>query len=332
MSEKEWNPAKLLEISGSYWKSCVLHAAVKLDIFSLIGDEQLASGDISKKLTADVRGVATLLDALAAMNLLHKDGSRYANTPASSSFLSRSSPNYIGHIISHHHNLMASWACLDRAVVTGRPIRARATEHDEQFRESFLMGMFNLAMMIAPRVVDFVDLSDRRHLLDLGGGPATYAIHFCLNNSQLKATVYDLPATKKFALETIERFGLSDRIDFSAGNYLEEGIRGTYDVAWLSHILHAEGPEDCEKIISKVVSALGPGGLIVVHDFILNDSMDGPLFPALFSINMLLGTHSGRAYSERQIMDMLSSAGVKEIQRSSFRGPNDSGIIQGIVK
>ena len=71
--------------------------------------------------------------------------------------------------------------------------------------------------------------------------------------------------------------------------------------------------------------------MIIIHDFILNDTMDGPLFPALFSLNMLLGTKKGRAYSQGQIRDMLASAGIKEIKRIGFPTSNDSGIITGIV-
>ena len=73
------------------------------------------------------------------------------------------------------------------------------------------------------------------------------------------------------------------------------------------------------------------GGIIIIHEFILNNSMDGPLFPALFSLNMLLGTDGGQAYSEQQISDMLSSAGVHGIKRIPIESPNDSGIILGIV-
>jgi hypothetical protein len=59
--------------------------------------------------------------------------------------------------------------------------------------------------------------------------------------------------------------------------------------------------------------------------------MDGPLFPALFSLNMLLGTDSGRSYSEKQIIDMLVAAGTKDIRRIAINTPNDSGIIVGVV-
>lgn len=331
MKSQKWNPDRILEISGSYWQTCVLHAGVKLDVFTTLGDRQLSGKDLVQELNGDRRGVTMLLNALAAMKLLIKKGDQYSNTSVAKSFLSRNSTEYIGHIIIHHHHLMDSWAQLDDSVRTGRPVRKRTSQNNEEWRESFLMGMFNLAMSLAPRLVKKIDLSHRHRLLDLGAGPGTYAIHFCLENPGLKATVYDLPTTRPFALKTIESFGLTDRIDFVEGNYVEGSIEGSYDVVWLSHILHAEGPEDCRRIIGKAVSAMEPGGMIIVHDFILDDTMDGPLFPALFSLNMLLGTENGQSYSEEHIRDMLAGAGIKEIQRISMETSNDSGIITGIV-
>ena len=331
MKTEELNPGALLQISGSYWETCTLHAGVKLDVFTQIGSHYLSVDTITEKLGGNERGVKMLLDALTAMDLLEKKDGKYGNTALASTFLSQHSSRYIGHIIKHHSHLVESWAKLDIAVTSGKPVRERATLHEEERRESFLMGMFNLAMNLAPIIVPQIDLSNRHRLIDLGGGPGTYAIHFCQKNPQLKATVYDLAITRPFAQETIEKFGLSDRIDFKAIDYLEENIEGAYDVAWLSHILHGEGPEDCRKIISKAVSALDPGGMVLIHDFILNESMDGPLFPALFSLNMLLGTPNGQSYSDKQITDMLSEAGVKDIKRIYIESPNDSGIIAGRI-
>jgi len=71
--------------------------------------------------------------------------------------------------------------------------------------------------------------------------------------------------------------------------------------------------------------------MIIIHDFILNNSLDGPLFPALFSLNMLLGTESGQSYSEEQIIDMLAAAGAGDIRRIAIQSPNDSGILVGFV-
>ncbi|MBW2644828.1 MAG: methyltransferase domain-containing protein [Deltaproteobacteria bacterium] len=331
MTTDEITPGQLLNISGSYWQACTLHAGVRLEIFTVIGEDRVSGEEIARRLAGDVRGVTTLLNALAAMGLLTKQGEQYANTEMSKTFLVKGSPRYIGYILMHHHYLVESWSRLHEAVTSGSPVRERPHDNDEKRRESFLMGMFNLGMGLAPRVASQINLDGRHHLLDLGGGPGTYAIHFCLANPELKGTVYDLATTRPFALRTIEQFGLADRIDFMAGNYLENHIEGSYDVAWLSHILHGESPEECQDIIRKVVAVLEPGGLILIHDFILENTLDGPLFPALFSLNMLLGTRKGRSYAEKQIMEMLDGAGVREIRRISFQGPNDSGIIVGHV-
>ena len=324
----DWNVGKLLEVSGSYWHACTLHAGVKLDLFSRIETGDNTAEDITGDLGYDVRGVAVLLDALAAMGLIVKANSRYSNTPTSKSLLVKGSPQYIGYMIMHHHHLVEPWSHLDQAVRTGTPARDRGAL-DEEERESFLMGMFNMAMSIAPRLSGEIDLDERRHLLDLGGGPGTYAIHFCLANPNLKATVADLITTRPFAEKTISQFGLSDRIDFTPCNYLMEDVKGSYDVAWLSHILHGEGPDQCQAIIKKAVSALEQGGLMLIHDFILNDTSDGPLFPAIFSLNMLVNTDEGRSYTESQIREMMIEAGLRNIERLPFKGPTESGILTG---
>ena len=324
-----WNPGDLLEISGFYWKTAVLHAAVKLDVFTAIGDGQIAASEISRQLNATQRGMERLLDALVAMELLVKVDGIYANVSSGQTFLSKNSAQYIGHIIMHHHHLVESWSKLDQSVQSGLPVRSRSSFSKEEWRESFLLGMFNMAMGLAPKLVPQIDLTTRKHLLDLGGGPGTYAIHFCLNNPGLRAAVYDLPTTRPFAEKIIKQFKLSDRINFSDGNYLTDPIEGHYDVAWLSHILHGEGPDECRLIIQKAVDALDPQGIVIIHEFILNNSMDSPLFPALFSLNMLLGTDAGQSYSEQQLTDMLLAAGVKNIRRIPLESPNDSGLLVG---
>jgi ubiquinone/menaquinone biosynthesis C-methylase UbiE len=232
-------------------------------------------------------------------------------------------------MIMHHHHLVESWSRLDEAVISGKAVRNRITHEDEIRRESFLMGMFNLAMGMAPTLVPSLDLSGKTRLLDLGGGPGTYAIHFCMHNPDITATVFDLPTTRPFAEKTIEKFNLSGRIDFQEGNFLETEIKGQYDVVWISHILHGDSPEDCERILKKAARVLQPEGMMIIHDFILNREKDGPLFPALFSLNMLLGTQGGQAYSEDEIEGMMGLAGIKNIYRTPYMGPMMSGIMVG---
>lgn len=332
MSNEPWHPGRLLQTSGAYWQSAALHGGVRLDIFTLLGDRPLDAARIAARLDAEPRATAALLDALAAMGLLEKRGGVYADTPAAARWLDRRAPDYLGHMIRHHHHLFASWGRLDEAVRSGAPVRERASFGDFEVREAFLMGMFNNAMLQAPSVVAAVDLSGRRRLLDLGGGPGTYAIHFCQAHPRLRATVFDLPTTRSFAERTIGRFELSDRVEFHPGDYTADPVPGGFDAAWLSHVLHGEGPAGAATIIRKAAEALEPGGLLLVHDFILDDNRDGPLFPALFALNMLLGTDSGRSYTEGEVRAMLTAAGIIEVQRLAYRGPTDSAILCGTRK
>jgi hypothetical protein len=321
----------ILKISGAYWQSCTLHAAVELGIFTVIGREVLTAEGIGQAVGGSSRGVPMLLNALTAMGLLRRDGGGYANTEESITLLTEESPHYIGHLILHHHNLMDSWNRLSEGVKTGYPQRISAAVDNETVRKNFLMGMFTIANILGPRVAEEVNLSGRSRLLDLGGGPGTYAIHFCLKNPQLRATVLDLPTTRLLAEQAISRFGLSDRIEFVGGDFSDDAFGGPYDAAWLSQILHGEGPEVCRAIIAKAARALAPGGMILIHEFILDDTLDGPLSPALFSLNMLVGTARGRSYGEGEIREMMTAAGLRDIRRLSFRSRTDSGILAGEI-
>lgn len=332
MEKNAWTAADLLQLSGGYWSACALHAGVKLDVFTPLVERTLNARELAEVLEVDPRGLAMLLNALTALNLVDKKGDFYTATQFSAMFLSRTSTQFLGHIILHHRHLMASWARLDNAVRSGGPDAERVCgANDEEVREDFEMGMFNLAMQIAPRIASQIDLLGRGRLLDLGGGPGTYAVHFCLHNPELSAVVYDLSSTRPFAEKTIARFGLGERITFVAGDFMTSGVGERYDVAWLSHILHGVGPDGCAVILEKAICALEPGGLILIQEFILDDDKDAPLFPALFSLNMLLGTPDGQAYSEGELFNMLAAAGAGELRRLPIELPNGAGIVAGNV-
>ena len=326
-----WHPGELLSTSSAYWRGCTLQAAVRLKIFTGFSDGPHTGKELAARLGSSEQATILLLDALAAMGLLVKEEEHYSNNPVAQKFLVESSADYMGHIILHHHHLLDGWAQLEKVVQTGKPPKRRSYGQDAE-RRSFLMGMFNLAMQIAPQITAQLDLKNRKRLLDLGGGPGTYAIHFCRANPGLHAVIFDRPTTRSFAEETVSHFDLGDHIAFLPGDFTTDPIAGgPYDVAWLSHVLHSNPLDDCYRIVKKCVAAMESGGLLLIHDFILDDSKDGPEFPALFSLNMLLAGNGGRSYSQKEIRGMLRSAGVGKIESHPFRAKNDSSIVYGIV-
>ncbi|MFO8085361.1 MAG: methyltransferase dimerization domain-containing protein [Desulfobacterales bacterium] len=120
MSSHEWNPGELLEISGCYWKTCALHAGVKLDMFSIIGEKELTAENVVEKLNGDIDGIERLLNALTAMELLVKNRGKFQNSDGAKAFLVKRSPAFVGFMIMHHHHLMESWNWLDDSgIITG---------------------------------------------------------------------------------------------------------------------------------------------------------------------------------------------------------------------
>jgi len=327
MTKDQLHPGRLFGLASAYWQPCALHAGVKLGIFTALAGASRSAADLAQKLQASERGIELLLNGLTAMELLGKDGSAYRNSPLAETYLDRNRPGYVGHIIMHHHYLVEGWSRLDEAVRTGRPVETES-EDEEKERESFQMGMFNLARAIAPAISGSIDLKGRKHLLDLGGGPGTHAVFFCLANPELKATVFDRATTRPFAEKIARQYEVSDRVDFVAGDFLRDPLPARFDVAWLSQILHSNTPDECLALIKKTAATLEPGGLLLIHDFFLEENRATPLFPALFSLNMLINNY-GRSYSAAETREMMSEAGLTNIELLSFRGGNDSTILAG---
>nr|WP_321467421.1 methyltransferase [uncultured Desulfobulbus sp.] len=325
------NLAELLQISGSYWQTCTLHAGVKMDVFSPLCHRSMTAEALAQQLHADPRGLDMLLSALCAMELLVKEGRAFSCNEFSATYLGKQSPQYMGHIIMHHHYLVEGWSKLDQAVQSGTPVRRNSSfETDGRERESFLMGMYNLANQLAPKLAEQLNLADRKRLLDLAGGPGTYAIHFCRKYPQLEAVVFDLASTRPFAETTIAAHGLKDRIRFLAGDVLEDPIGSGFDVVWISHLLHSLGPATSQAVVDKAAAALAKGGTVLIQEFIVDDERTSPLHPALFSLNMLLGTREGQAYAEGQLAEMLNRAGLSRVERLELNLPNGAGILRGI--
>lgn len=332
MEKSDWTIPGLLQLSGGYWSACALHAGVRLDVFTPLDGVTLSAEEVASACHCDARAMEMLLNALASIGLINKQANGYNDTDFSAQYLVKNSPDYMGYIIRHHHHLMAGWSVLHESVKSGKPVRDRISHGDDEAeRESFLMGMYNLASQLAPGVVAAIDLRGCQRLLDFGGGPGTYAIHFCRQNPGLSAVVYDLPSTRSFAEKTINRYDLNSRISFVAGDYHNDSVPDGFDVAWLSHILHSDGPEGCRTILRKAAESLHPGGKLLVQEFIMNDAKDGPLFPALFSLNMLLGTSSGQAYSEDELRGMMGQAGLSGIRRLQIDLPNGAGVMEGTI-
>ncbi|MDR1686315.1 MAG: methyltransferase domain-containing protein [Desulfovibrio sp.] len=328
---KEWKAEELVKMSGAYWAGCALQAGVALDLFTLLGKEPKGMPALARALDCNEEALAVLVTALRAHELLDTQGDRVCVPESALRLLSRESPEYTGFIISHHAQIMQNWLRLPETVRKGRTAKRSESvfTEDEKEREDFLMGMFNVASLQADAVASGLNFSGRARLIDIGGGPGTYAVYFCRHNPALKAVVFDLPGSAPAARKCIARFGLEDRITFHSGNFMIDPLPEYFDVAWISQVIHGENAEDAAALIAAAAACLNPGGLLCVQEFTLYDDRSGPRHAALFGLNMLVGTPGGKAYTSREIQDMMKAAGVVDVRDAGLDLPMDCRVFIG---
>lgn len=311
-------PDGIVETIMGYRKAKVLLVAAHLDCFTVL-ERPATAAAAARRLGVDGRGAEILLDALVAMRLLHKEDGVYRNTPHSREFLVRGRPRFMGENLSYQEVIWDAWSDLKGAVRRGRPTRPLGhwLRRGKGFLDGYIRGMDNIARGPAQELAGLLDLSAARSMLDVGGGPGTYARTFLRANPGLTATILDLPETLKVTRWYARREpALRGRLTLRAGDYKRASFgRATHDLILMSHITHDEGPEANRALFRKAYRALRPGGRLVVHDFMVREDRSGPLFGALFSVHMLAYTASGRTYSTREYEAWLREAGFRRLVR-----------------
>ncbi|MBN1816880.1 MAG: hypothetical protein JW828_05940 [Sedimentisphaerales bacterium] len=290
--------AYLTELTWAYRAARVLHIANGLGIFSLLHSKSMTAVRLAQTTGTDAEMLDKLLIACCGMGLLKRQGCQYKNSDTADTYLVQGHPNYQGDIIAHSASVWNFWSNLEDAVRHG-PTPPRWTP--EQHRH-FILGMHNNTM--AGRGALFlkhIDLAGRKHLFDVGGGPATYSILACRNYPELTATIFDLPETIEIARQMIAKEGLQDRIHTRVGSWDTEEFGSGNDVVLFSNVLH--GPSSSASMkLDKAYRSMLPGGLLVIQEFLLDDDKSGPLVPALF--NLMVG-----AFSSSELMDAIRTAG-----------------------
>jgi ubiquinone/menaquinone biosynthesis C-methylase UbiE len=189
-------------------------------------------------------------------------------------------------------------------------------------QENFIRGMEENARERAAAVARKILLRGGDRVLDLGGGPGTYAVAWADACPGAEITVFDTAATLRVTRKILREKGAYGRVRLSEGDFLVDPLGGPYDFIWISQILHAYSEPDCVKLLRRVRSALAPGGRMAVQEFLLGEGKTSPPGPVFFSVHMVAVTEGGRAYTAREIAAMMKTAGFRKIvaDRPDLRG------------
>lgn len=315
---------ELLQKVHAAWEGRVILTAAELGVADALGGTALTAEEAAGKLGTDRRATEMLLDALVALGLAVKADGRYENTAVADEFFAAASPRCRIAGLRHHAHIWKSWAQLTDVVKSGKPATEESDRSVEEYHD-FVRAMYDYGWERATELAGKLDLSDVTNMLDLGGGPGSYAIAFCLVNQALRAVVFDREVALDVAREIVKSHGVEDRVSLMAGDFLIDKVGDGYDLVFISHILHSYDEADGRRILQTAFSALAAGGRLLVQDFFLAEDHTQPQAAAIFAINMLVNTESGRSYGWDEVESWLAEAGLVGMER--METPGQPGLI-----
>ena len=120
--------AQLLDMTAGFRPACVLGAAAELDLFTRFGDRQWTVATATAALRSDLRATRILLDALAALRLLDKQGDRYTVPEPLRPLLAADGPGTVLPMVRHSTVILRQWTQLAWTVRSGILAPQQATD------------------------------------------------------------------------------------------------------------------------------------------------------------------------------------------------------------
>ncbi|MEW5848368.1 MAG: methyltransferase [Myxococcota bacterium] len=317
-------PLPMSDVYLSMMRSAAVVHAARLGVFKLLENGALDVTEAATRLQCHERGMRSLLDALVAFGYLRLEDGRYANSAfVEAYFTSKGTVDFTPGLLW----TAEAWRMLedlDGAVQRGGP---RVSMWEEMKQRPATAALFSrymeaYAAYIVPDVQDAVSLPrDARRMLDVGGSHGLHSVAFCTRYPELHATVFDLRESLANTADVAARHGLSDRISTRAGNSLVDDLGTGYDVVLLFSVMHNHTPQENRALLTRLASALKPGGLLVIHDY-LRPATPQPHLSAL-ALTLMLEV-GATIHGEEDVRDWLSVAGFHDVNRKELH-PQEKG-------
>ncbi|MEZ0603844.1 methyltransferase [Paraburkholderia sp. IW21] len=312
------SPQAFLDAVSGYQKTAAVKAAVALDLFTAIENENGELSRISSRVQASERGIRMLCDYLTVQGFLQKEAGCYRLTPSTSAFLTTSSPAWIGSIVDFlaAPEMMALW--LDDPVAFVRNggsvgLGNMAPDHPVwvKFARAMVPFVAPTAQNIAQQVGTWPQAPKR--VLDIAAGHGVFGIAIAKAVPGAEVVATDWQAVLEVAKENAAAAGVSARHRTIAGSAFDVEWGTDFDLALITNFLHHFDRPTCVELLSKVRRSLSPGGRVLAVDFVPDEDRVSPPFAAAFSFVMLASTPRGDAYTVREFEEMGSAAGFSKV-------------------
>jgi 2-polyprenyl-3-methyl-5-hydroxy-6-metoxy-1,4-benzoquinol methylase len=260
-----------------------------------------------------------MLTLFTAMGFVENTGGVFHVTEVAREHLVADSPWYMG---PYYAAMKERPVCKDYLTVlrTGKPANwgsykdtqewAKAME-GENFANQFTAAMDCRGVYLAQAMAKKLDLSKHHRLLDVAGGSGIYACSLAAHHRNLQATVLEKPPVDGIARKSIAKRGFTERVSVVAGDMFKDAWPRGFDLHLISNVLHDWDEPIVKQLLEKSFEALEPGGMLIIHDAIINREKTGPLPVAGYSA-LLMNITEGKCYSITEYEHMIKEAGFVE--------------------
>ncbi len=261
----------VVDLLQGYRRSKAMFAGVQLGVFDALEKGAQTSEQLSHSLKCNAEALERLLCALVGLQLLARQPDGYCNTATSSTYLTSTSPRRLTGYINYSNAVgWQLWGHLEDAIREGSNRWKQCFGWDEPIFSSFfktedaanefLMGMHGFGRVSSPAVVNALDLSRFKHLVDLGGATGHLAIAACERYSTLQATVFDLPAARPLAEKIIAESQVGQRVRVVSGDFFTDELPQA-DLFALGRIIHDWSEPKVLLLLRRLCATTATGSL-----------------------------------------------------------------------
>jgi 2-hydroxy-4-(methylsulfanyl)butanoate S-methyltransferase len=305
-------------ITYGFMASKALFAALEFDLFTHIAQGTASTSALAKVTDIAENRLVTLLAALKSLGLISEAGGRLSNAPATARYLVAGARGDFRDYVRFVNGEFGyeGFRHLGAALRGERVFPEKGTYEGlvyeagiggERFSSAQHTGSLGPARLLAKRI----SLKNRHKLLDVGGGSGAYSIAFCALNQRLSATILDFPETVDTAKRYARVAGLSDRIAHVGGNAITVDWPSGHDVVLMSYVWSAVGEADIAVLAKRAADALLPGGLVLIHDFVVDEARQGPPFAAWYLLGSVLDNPTAVCLTPAYVERVLRDAGFR---------------------
>lgn len=328
-------PERIFALMNAFQQTAALKTGIELDVFTAIAVGADTPAQLARNTGASERGLRILCDFLTIMGLLTKEDGRYALTGESALFLDRGSPACLNAVTGflaspwHKRNVEDLTAAVRKGGTTGA--QGDNSKPQDEVWVAFARSMAPLTVPAANFIADIIGAAEGKpcNVLDIAAGHGNYGITIGRKNPNAQIVAVDWPSVLAVAQENAQAAGVSRRYTARAGSAFETDLGSGYDFALLTNIFHHFDMATCETLMRRVYAALKPGGKAVTLEFVPNEDRVTPPAAAAFSLNMLVGTDAGDAYTLSEYEEMFARSGFPKTTLHAVTGMPQQVLISG---